>query len=102
MNLFNKVRMNATAYGAAVDYKFGKTIGMGARGIGLLQLASENPIKTTALALAISSSLDYGSRAQQSIPAGPAQNSNRPTSLSDSKYDLGASGDLVFALHRLG
>jgi hypothetical protein len=70
--------------------------------IGLADIARRNPLATTALAIGGSALFSYGSQQQQSIPAGPAAFVPRPGSLSsNTNYNLGGTGDLVFALNRL-
>jgi hypothetical protein len=71
--------------------------------IGAARIVSKHPVLSTAAAVGGYSLFMRGNPSVQSIPAGPAQSNAMPGSIGSGggSYDLGASGDLVFALHRL-
>lgn len=67
--------------------------------IGVAQIAAAHPLLTSAAVLGIGSVAMYSSATTQAIGAGPTSVQKRPGS-SGGDFDLGASGALVFALHR--
>jgi hypothetical protein len=79
------------------------TIGTAAGAAGLMRAAIDHPILTTGAVMGVYGALAYGGVRNQSIPAGPTSQIPRSGYFDSTKnnYDMGASGDLVFALHRL-
>ena len=71
-----------------------------ASSIGIAQVAYANPWTTTAAVVGIGSIVNYDSPTSQGIAAGPASVRSWPGGGSTDPYDMGASGDLLFALHR--
>jgi hypothetical protein len=72
----------------------------GAAGIGAAAIA--HPWMAAGAVLGVYGLASYGGPGNQAMPAGPATNNALPGSTeAKSNYDLGASGDLVFNLHKL-
>lgn len=69
--------------------------------LGAAGWASQHWGITTAAVAAAMAVGGYSSRSRQSIPAGPVTLGNPPNSIGSTKNNLGATGDLVFALNRL-
>ena len=100
MGLFGKLAQTTGAKAVAGMTRYSSK---GLAGVaGALQLAADHPVLTTMGLLGAGSVLSYGTSAQQAVPTGPYTVNPVPnSSQSSSNFDLGASGDLVFALHRL-
>ena len=74
----------------------------GAAAYGLSKMASHHWVATSAIVGAAIAVGGYTSQSRQSIPAGPTTMGTRiGQGNSASNYNLGATGDLVFALNRL-
>jgi hypothetical protein len=89
------VNLGYTAAGSIT----GKAMGV----VGLGQMAARNPVKSSLAALGLGLIITNSSPEGQSQVPHPATQVERPGgygSRGGSDYDLGASGDLVFALHR--
>jgi hypothetical protein len=99
MSVAGKRRMGML--GQQVKNQGGMAVKGTAGALGIARWASQHPMQTTAGAIGAYAVFSYGSDQTQAIPFGPAEERQRPNSLSDNRYDLGASGNLVFALHRL-
>ena len=90
----------------------GKAMGTGARignsvvrgttsVLGVGALAAQHPFITTAAIAALVAVGGYSSTSRMGVPVGPLTYGNNPaTPGSTTDYNLGATGDLVFALHR--
>jgi hypothetical protein len=104
MGVLNKAATAGMKAAAAVGRPLGAGGAFGVRTAatvaGLWGTAASHPLTTTGLVLGIGSALTYGSNAHQAVPSGPASVQARPGSSGNNQFDLGASGDLVFALHR--
>jgi hypothetical protein len=72
--------------------------------IGAALWARKNPLPVTALALGAYGIMNYDGTANQSITHGPTSVGPMPsaTNQGNNQYDLGARGDLVFALGKQG
>jgi hypothetical protein len=97
--LFKK--MMGGAYKGAVNGSVGASRNT-AIALGALGWAKDNWAITTAAVAGLAAVGQYSGSAIQSIPAGPTKTGTRPGATNSvSNYNLGATGDLVFALNRL-
>lgn len=75
----------------------GMTLGAGVKN-GIGTLGRVNPFITIPAFAALGAAATFGSPQQQGTPTGPARAAQRP---GYDSMDMGAQGDLVFALHHL-
>jgi hypothetical protein len=103
--LFSKVISGAKTAGAFSTRTTADVFSGTARNMmnvaGIAAVARDHWAMTTAAVVGGSLIFGYSGRAAQSVPAGPSTQGQVPGSSGASNYNLGASGDLVFALNRL-
>lgn len=93
MSVFSNILKNTYEAGLRTAHR-GVSRGYGLAGVAAI--AAEHPIATTAVTAGVVAFGGYSSSARQAIPAGPAVQGGNPAT----DYTMGATGDLVFALHR--
>lgn len=87
--------------GHTVGRMAGKSVSNGASVLGGAMVLASHPWQTSAALLGVGTIMGYGSSRTQSIaPTGATVQPRPGSSQKESDFDLGASGDLVFALHR--